>query len=158
MRCSKQIYVSILILMNIKCVCYCSVSTVEILKWVISDSCQVTVTELDADTHFQSFFLSLQVLWFFTEAVQSLSCQNSAVAGGQDDVGGIGVWTYGYPATIQRWRQQPLGQRWLGQREQLSTPVRALTHQSPGRYEGAGSDGIKMRCVWSGRVCVSCYC
>lgn len=52
---------------------------------------------------------------------------------GQDDVGSGGVRTHGDPAAVQRWRQQPLGRRRLGQREQLGSPVRALAHQSPRR-------------------------
>lgn len=52
---------------------------------------------------------------------------------GQDDVGSGGVRTHGDPAAVQRWRQQPVGRRRLGQREQLGSPVRALTHQSPRR-------------------------
>lgn len=53
---------------------------------------------------------------------------------GQDDVGSGRIRTHGHPAAaVQRRRQQPLGRRWLGQREQLGSAVRALAHQSSRR-------------------------
>lgn len=71
--------------------------------------------------------------WKDTKAVASAAA-GAESRRGQDDVGSGGIRPHGDPAAVQqRWRQQPLGRRRLGQREQLSSPVWALKNQSPRR-------------------------